>query len=167
MPITINGSGTLTGLSAGGLPDGTITQGDLATGVAGTGPAFQATMASQQSYTSGSTTKLLFGTETYDTNGTYDPSASKFTPNVAGYYLINVSVYAGGASTAPVIFIYKNGSSAFGPAQLSGFTHNVCAVVHFNGSTDYCEIYYSNGTNVTLGADGRYTFWQGVLLRAA
>ena len=36
MPITINGSGTVTGLSAGGLPAGSITAASLATGV-GTG----------------------------------------------------------------------------------------------------------------------------------
>lgn len=30
MPITINGSGTITGLSAGGLPDGSVTAADLA-----------------------------------------------------------------------------------------------------------------------------------------
>jgi len=31
MPITINGSGTVTGISAGGLPDGSINNADLAT----------------------------------------------------------------------------------------------------------------------------------------
>ena len=31
MPITINGSGTVTGLSVGGLPDGSINNADLAT----------------------------------------------------------------------------------------------------------------------------------------
>ena len=30
MPITINGSGTVTGVSAGGLPDGVITTDDIA-----------------------------------------------------------------------------------------------------------------------------------------
>lgn len=35
MPITINGSGTLTGISAGGLPDGIITSAELAAGVGG------------------------------------------------------------------------------------------------------------------------------------
>ena len=35
MPITINGSGTLTGLSAGGLPDGSVTAADLAAGAGG------------------------------------------------------------------------------------------------------------------------------------
>ncbi len=35
MPITISGSGTVTGISAGGLPDGIIQSADLATGVGG------------------------------------------------------------------------------------------------------------------------------------
>ena len=35
MPITFNGSGTVTGISAGGLPDGCITAAELATGVGG------------------------------------------------------------------------------------------------------------------------------------
>ena len=30
MPITINGSGTLTGINAGGYPDATVTEDDLA-----------------------------------------------------------------------------------------------------------------------------------------
>jgi hypothetical protein len=33
MTITINGSGTITGISAGGLPDGSVTEDDIATGV--------------------------------------------------------------------------------------------------------------------------------------
>ena len=35
MPIVINGSGSITGISAGGLPDGIIQAADLATGVGG------------------------------------------------------------------------------------------------------------------------------------
>ena len=35
MPIVLNGSGTVTGISAGGLPDGCITAAELATGVGG------------------------------------------------------------------------------------------------------------------------------------
>ena len=33
MPITINGTGTITGISAGGLPDGVITSDDLASSI--------------------------------------------------------------------------------------------------------------------------------------
>lgn len=36
MPISINGTGSITGLSAGGLPDGTVTAADLASGAART-----------------------------------------------------------------------------------------------------------------------------------
>jgi len=35
MPVTINGNGTITGISAGGLPDGCITADDLASGAGG------------------------------------------------------------------------------------------------------------------------------------
>ena len=35
MPIAINGSGTITGITAGGLPDGCVTADDLASGVGG------------------------------------------------------------------------------------------------------------------------------------
>lgn len=34
MPITIDGTGTVTGISAGGLPDGSVALADLATGIA-------------------------------------------------------------------------------------------------------------------------------------
>ena len=33
MPITLNGSGTVSGISAGGLPDGCIQSADIASGV--------------------------------------------------------------------------------------------------------------------------------------
>ena len=35
MPVTINGNGTITGISVGGLPDGCITADDLASGAGG------------------------------------------------------------------------------------------------------------------------------------
>ena len=35
MPVSINGNGTITGISAGGLPDGCITADDLASGAGG------------------------------------------------------------------------------------------------------------------------------------
>lgn len=40
MPITINGSGTVTGISAGGLPDGVITAPDLDGAQTGSAPIY-------------------------------------------------------------------------------------------------------------------------------
>ena len=53
MPIAINGSGSITGISAGGLPDGCVTADDLASGVGGKIlQVVQATSDSQVSTTS-------------------------------------------------------------------------------------------------------------------
>lgn len=54
MPITIAGTGTITGLSAGGLPDGCITTDDLAAGAATPAKLSQPlTLATAQATTSG------------------------------------------------------------------------------------------------------------------
>ena len=50
MPITLNGSGTVSGLSVGGLPDGSIASADLATGVGG--KVLQVVTNTQESITS-------------------------------------------------------------------------------------------------------------------
>ena len=49
MPLVLNGDGNITGLTPGGLPDASITQSELAAGVAGNGPAFSAYLGSNQS----------------------------------------------------------------------------------------------------------------------
>jgi hypothetical protein len=58
MPISINGSGTITGLSAGGLPDGSITAADLAAGAArsnfGAGAVLQVVSTTKTDTASGS-----------------------------------------------------------------------------------------------------------------
>ena len=72
MAITINGTGTITGITAGGLPDAIITQPELATGVAGTGPAFSAYAdATTQTLVTATYTKILFQTEEFDTNNNF------------------------------------------------------------------------------------------------
>lgn len=42
MPVTISGSGTITGISVGGLPDGIITTAELASGQTGSAPSYSA-----------------------------------------------------------------------------------------------------------------------------
>jgi hypothetical protein len=40
--------------------------------------------------------------------------------------------------------------------------------MYFNGTTDYAELYFNSGANVTVyGEAGTYTFFQGNLVRAA
>ena len=55
MPITFNGSGTVTGISAGGLPDGIIQAADLASGVGGKVLQYVVGTTTTQTYTGGTT----------------------------------------------------------------------------------------------------------------
>ena len=169
MPIALNGSGSITGISAGGLPDGTVTQPDLATGVAGTGPAFMAIPSGTQSASAGTFTKLNFGTELYDTNNNF--ASGRFTPTVAGFYQINAATYIStGSQVECVMALYKNGS-------LAAYMQNVvvplgrqCAgsvLIYMNGTTDYVEAYTYTSTTVTVPNDGNLVYFQGFLARAA
>lgn len=171
MPITINGTGTISGISAGGLPDATITQAEVATGVAGTGPAFSAYQSSAQSaLTSNTWTKILYQTEEFDTNANYDTSTSRFTPTVAGYYQVNASVFWPATTTFSGIRIYKNGSSAK-QGQWSGSASAgnavVSALIYMNGSTDYLEIYGNTQTSQSTTASQSEVYFQASLVRAA
>ena len=165
MPITINGTGTVTGISAGGLPDDCITTADIAAGAVTTakitgGPAFRATNTSNQSVSSGTYTKVAFQTEVYDTANCFDNSSTyRFTPNVAGYYLVSASynaVLGSYTSAFSNCSIYRNGTafrevtSQPTNANYSGVSTTV--TVYMNGTTDYLEVYtVSNQTSTLVG----------------
>jgi hypothetical protein len=175
MPMTLSGDGTITGLAAGGLPNATIVQADLATGVAGTGPAFSASVTGTTTITSGVFTKMVFNSENWDTASCFDSTTNyRFTPNVAGYYLITGSLDAGTSTNAnrAIPVIYKNGSSHrlginLGTANGSSFGSSVSAQVYLNGSTDYVELFaYVLATTAQYTASTG-TWFDGVLVRAA
>jgi uncharacterized protein (DUF1778 family) len=80
-------------------------------------PAFHATMSADQTGATNNTyTKIVFNTETFDSDGTYDHSSNyRWTPGVAGKYFISaqVDLRDNGANEdlqMKTIAIYKNGS---------------------------------------------------------
>ena len=180
MPMTIDGNGTITGLSAGGLPNGSVnaddlasssvTQAKVATGVAGTGPAFSAYASGSTTLSNPGSTKVLFATEEYDTNSNYDASNSRFTPTVAGYYQVNSTVHTNNNSRL-VAIVFKNGAQVYQGLDSSGatlFSSVVSALVYCNGTTDYIEIYcFNSGTANTTQTGAPNTFFQAFLARAA
>jgi len=179
MTITINGTGTITGISAGGLPDAIITQPELASGVGGTGPAFSAYLASAQSVTSTTYTKAQINTEEFDTNSNYDNSTNyRFTPTVAGYYQIDGCLgfaTTGSISGGCFCTIYKNGSRFKDGIFTTGtqgtnFYSVVSSLIYFNGSSDYIELWgYVTATGtITFNVNsGTVSYFQGVLVRGA
>jgi len=174
MTITINGTGTITGISAGGLPDAIITQPDLAAGVAGTGPAFSAYAGTATTLTNNADTKVLFDTEEFDTNSNF--ASSRFTPTVAGYYQINAAVRIQSVASGNTLYItlYKNGSAyKLGNLVIQPNTGDpifiVTSIVSMNGSTDYLEIYaFQNfGSTRTTQAASTTTYFNGAMVRGA
>ena len=175
MPITINGSGTVTGVSAGGLPSGTVTQATLATPVAGTGPAFSAYQNATTTVNNSTWTKIALQAEEFDTASCFDSTTNyRFTPTVAGYYQVNGCVnFAANALGFRFISIYKNGSSIKNGQNTVGgainFTAiNVSALIYLNGSTDYIELYANQNSGSNLATSGNSdVYFQASLVRAA
>jgi hypothetical protein len=162
------------------LTDSSVTQAKLATGVAGTGPAFSAYQSSAQTIASATLTKVQFQTERFDTANAFDSTTNyRFQPLVAGYYLITSGAGFNRANNNEGIYvsIYKNGASyATVGTNASSNTFaiaNVNALVYLNGSTDYVETYVANfvGGSVplltTAFALGDTTYMSGSLVRAA
>jgi hypothetical protein len=163
-------------ITSASIENASIAQVDLATGVAGTGPAFYATLAGTQSINASVNTKLAFAVEQFDTNNNFDPTTNyRFTPTVAGYYQFNGSFFTSVANTVRVgALIYKNGSETIsnygtGNSILGGQCQNVCGLLYANGSTDYFELYavQTGGSAANVNSGSALTFFQGFLVRAA
>ena len=149
-----------------------VTQGMLASGVAGNGPAFSAYPSSGQTISNNVLTKMSFNIELFDTNACYDTSIFRFTPNVAGYYLLTGRiVIPGGSFVIPHIF--KNGASAkegvIGASVNNPYGSNVSGLVYLNGSSDYVELYgyQASGSNQIASLGATNCYFDGFLARAA
>ena len=133
----------------------------------GLAPAFSAYLSVNQTITTGTTTKVAFNTEQFDTNSNYDNATNyRFTPTVAGYYQINVALDGADVSTGVqdvLLRLYKNGAQYLAPMRRQtgagaevGIT--LPQLVYCNG-TDYLEVYLQvvAGTNFVLYATSNFS----------
>lgn len=105
-------------------------------------------------------TLLTWSTEGFDTNNNF--ASNRFTPTVAGKYLIVVSTYCQQAGHC-LPSIRKNGT-AVATGQITnttiGQTPQVTALVDMNGSSDYVEAYATSSGTVIMGTATR-TYFSG------
>jgi len=131
-------------------------------------PAFSAYKSSNQTVSANTYVKLTYDTELFDTNNNF--SSSRFTPTVAGYYQINASINIAAIGDS-LCNLYKNGTvyqwgCYTGAGQ--GLSVGVSSLVYLNGTSDYVEIYiYTGGTTVYGDAVGKFTWFNGCLLRGS
>jgi hypothetical protein len=139
-------------------------------GVTGT-PTFSAIQNAATALSAGTTTKVNFPLEQWDTNSNYNTANSRFTPTVAGYYQISSTVRADISSNGVLhIYVRKNGVDEYA-GNFIGTTSSQCAttgtwLMYLNGSTDYVEIAVFSG-NAGNTSSTNQTSFQGCLVRAA
>jgi len=136
-------------------------------------PAFIAYAGSTTLLINGTSTKVLFDTEVYDTNNNF--ASSRFTPTVAGYYQLNATTTVQATGSFYVLnMIYKNGSD-FAEGCIAGGNASaynrgsVSTMVYANGTTDYFEVYcaQNSGSNINSLNVQASTYFNGCLLRGA
>ena len=168
--------------NATGLP-----QAGLATGVAGTGPAFSAWLSANQSISNTTGVTIAADTEEYDTGGCYNNTGStvtlnslsvpaySFCPNVAGYYQISGGIqYGYSTCSRALIELKKNGATYKRLTDLNTNPNSLTgsSTVYLNGTGDYVTIvgYMSaTGTLTFNGSSGdpTTTWINGAMVRSA
>ncbi|WP_408098960.1 hypothetical protein ACJVC5_08580 [Peredibacter sp. HCB2-198] len=125
------------------------------------GPIFSATNATTSPTTSNR--KVLFETENFDTDNSWDTTTSRLQPTKAGYYQINVALnlsQVGNGGSTIGVQLHKNGTIVHAINHLINYTASftqalqIHTIVYFNGTTDYAEVFYgTNNTtnNATIG----------------
>lgn len=101
-----------------------------------------------QMITAGGWAKVNFTTEVFDTQNSFSTANSRFTPQTAGRYLINLTV---SCNSSPSCYagIYKNGVNIH--QATGGIVGHVSHIVDMNGTTDYIEGYVYSSSNVLEG----------------
>jgi len=124
-------------------------------------------------YFTSSTTLLAFHTSTADdrsSNVTIDRTNKRFTPQVAGVYLVQANLqlnHSGGVYT-PNLFIYRNGSQYVASYNIinygGGHYDSVFAqcMVTMNGSSDYVDMRatHNGGGNATMMTQSTFTMFR-------
>ena len=143
MAITINGTGSITGLTAGGLPDGSVTAADIETSLDLTGKT-----VTLPSGTGGKILQVLQDTKT-DTDSTTNSIAN--------------SVTISGLSQAITMSAATNRVLVMAQVSISGESNSEAALSLYRGTT---QIYLGNsGTgvraSVPVGMGWSSAGWQG------
>ena len=146
-------------------------------------PMFHAQRSTSQALTNNTTVEVIFDQENFDSEGWYDHTTGRFTPQTAGYYLITstvgIDISGNSFSFVSNSFLFNGGTTAVGSGRVflmrgvadkDEFAGGASNIIYFNGSTDYVSmgayIIATSGTRTIIGGTTYgQTFFCGHLLR--
>ena len=139
------------------------------------GPSFAARNNAAQTITNNTGGIVIqFDTEYFDTDSCYDTSNYRFTPNVAGIYLINCSIQMASQTGVISLDIRLNGArycnSALNQDGSGLQTVDSSVLVSLNGSSDYIDttVYNNSGSDkntVASPSNNRVSHFSGCYMR--
>lgn len=128
MPIVLNGSGTITGISAGGLPDGIIQSADLASGVGGKILQVVQTVKTD-TFSQSSLNDSTFSNDT-GLNVTITPSSNSNKIRLTGSVVVTMDADNDGIG----IGLFKGGSVVSGALGDASGSRTQCMSMDFKAS---------------------------------
>ena len=149
MAIIINGTGTVTGISVGGLPDGIVDDGTVASGIAASKITGVGVLASDQSWTGSQRATLVV-----DNDGRFDMNLGQnFICTPAGNFALTFTNITDGQSG--FLLLVNSGGHTVTAHANSKKDADLLATVTAAGT--YLLSYLSDGTNVYLTTSAIYT----------
>ena len=135
MPITLNGSGTVSGISVGGLPDGIIQSADFASGVGGKILQVKQTVKTDQ-----------FTSSAYAYTDVTGMSVSITPASASNKILINFELQVGGAANNYASFRLLRDSTHIGVSTVTHSNHRIGTT----GSLSHENSYQLENTGLTF-----------------
>ena len=111
-------------------------------------------------------TIIKYDTAVSDSTSWYNNSNGRFTPTVAGWYMVcgSARVYGGSSTAEGYIGLFKNGVRIVSNGGLGFVQGPISFLVYFNGSTDYVQFYSTTGPANTNSADSSTTSFSMVYM---
>ena len=143
-------------------------------------PIVKAYNSTTQAITANTDTVLSFNSEEVDTDSWFNVSNGRFQPSIACWCKLSAraTVAQGNLYSKRAVWIAKNGTTTQDQDQfysgrlddaISGFVYTPKseALVYFNGTTDYAQVYFRANTACTLIADSWGTRFEAEMVRVA
>lgn len=141
-----------------------------AAAAASSGPAFMGYASATQTLVALTNTKRAVNTVIYDTASCYNTTTYRYTPNVSGYYMVNVVQMFNSAPARNIEMIYKNGANdlSVNDQYVSGNDGGGggSMLINMNGSTDYLEFYILSSATPIAASGSTNNRFSAIWLRS-